>query len=209
MATKKMIRTTMIKPSCIGIGGVSRSGKDTLFRCFQAIFDSYNLKCQRFALADELKVDLNEFLKKNVGISAFTLDPTEKEIIRDIMVAYGKAKRIQTNGTYWTNLLTPKIQNYIKDGGIAIITDIRYDYYPRDEVYWVKNVLKAPLVHVTRTFNGDFIKPANTEEERNDPKIKAKADYLLCWPTDSKLDNLIDFVYVQLDELLKVNDHGD
>jgi len=66
----------------------------------------------------------------------------------------------------------------------TVITDIRYDDYPSDEVDWLKNELDGILVHISQ-WHWDYpdavktyIAPANTEEERNDPKVKAKADYL-------------------------------
>ena len=76
------------------------------------------------------------------------------------------------------------------------ISDVRYNDYPEDEVYWIKEELKGALVHISqyevkevtskkewpKTEEGRvFREPANKEEARNDPKVKESADYRLEW----------------------------
>lgn len=63
--------------SILGISGVARVGKDTLFTCIKEINKEINFT--RMAFADELKRESDEFLMKNVGISAFTEDENEKD----------------------------------------------------------------------------------------------------------------------------------
>ena len=66
----------------IGVTGFATSGKDTLYTiCRNNLPNSFNTK--RYAFADELKAECDSFLLENVGISAFTSDPYEKEIIKD------------------------------------------------------------------------------------------------------------------------------
>ena len=67
------------------------------------------------------------------------------------------------------------------DGGfphVFCITDIRYDEYKKDEVYWVKKELKGKLVHLTK----EGSPAANSFEEENDPRLQEKADYKIVWP---------------------------
>ena len=78
--------------------------------------------------------------------------------------------------------------NNINDS-IVVITDIRYDDYPKDEVFWLKKELGGVLVHISMyeeliRLNGrkkEFVQPINSEEERNDPKLKSQADYIVEW----------------------------
>jgi hypothetical protein len=184
----------------IGIGGVARSGKDTLCKYLQDKFPDY---ITRFALADELKLDLNEFLKSKTNISAFTVDPKEKTLIRDLLVAYGKIKREQSQGRYWTSLLQPKIDECIRNGGVAVVTDIRYDFYPEDELFWLLNVNRGTFIHVTRTDEaGQIISPPNKDEEINNPKLMAKCNYQIVWPTFKQSSDLDYFVNNKLGTLL-------
>ncbi len=67
------------------------------------------------------------------------------------------------------------------DGGfphVFCITDIRYDEYKKDEVYWVKKELKGKLIHLTK----EGSPAANSFEEENDPRLQEKADYKIVWP---------------------------
>jgi len=165
----------------IGISGFARSGKDTLALY---LLNKYEGLFEKFALADELKLDLNNFLKQKTSISAFTIDSIEKTLIRDLLVAYGKIKRHQTQGRYWTQLLQPKIDHSIKNGRIPLITDIRYDEFPEDEVFWVQNLNKGQLIHITRIEpNSTPIEAPNRDEALNDPRIKSKANFYLQWTT--------------------------
>jgi hypothetical protein len=110
----------------ISISGSARSGKDTLFQCLSDILAKHNINVERFGLADELKADLDGFLRQRLGISAFTTDPAEKDLIRPLMVAYGKIKRIQTKGQYWVGLIEPKVKESLKDAifHVLLILDI-------------------------------------------------------------------------------------
>jgi hypothetical protein len=106
------------------------------------------------------------------------------------LVAHGITKRKLTEGRYWIEILHDKI---IKDdfNGVKIITDIRYDDYEGDEVGWLKDELNGVLVHISQfsyrsdANEGALVKEvkaaANSEEERNDPKVKEKSDFQIEW----------------------------
>jgi hypothetical protein len=176
----------------IGIGGVARAGKDTLCKLLQK---HYFPNAQRVALADELKFDIDPFLKEKTGISAWTTDPTKKTLIRDMLVAYGKVKRQQTGGTYWTNLAQSKVNACKNIGMRAIVTDIRYNEFEFDELYWLKNFNKGFLIHLSRIDeDGQLVPPANNDEKLNDSLISKAADIKICWPTVSDMETLVDYL---------------
>lgn len=181
----------------IGVSGCARSGKDTFFNILQ----KYLPEVEQVALAYELKKDLDDFLKSKIGISVFTDDTKEKSIIRGLMVEYGKIKRQQTEGTYWTCLAQKKINEILRVNKIPVITDVRYDIYPKDEFFWLKEQNNGILVHVTRLFGNEEIPPANEEESINNEKLKTKADFSIKWPTvENGVKTTEDF---NLNELVK------
>ena len=73
----------------IAIGGNARSGKDTLGRNLVYILKEYGIKAKTYSFADQLKQETDEFLKKTLGISAFTENDDEKNIIRPFLVFWG------------------------------------------------------------------------------------------------------------------------
>ena len=173
----------------IAISGLAQAGKDTFCRLLINKFEKRGIKAERFALADELKEKINPFLVQNFNINIFDCTIQQKELVRPLLVTFGKIKRIQSEGKYWTNLLQNQIME--SKATVAIITDVRYDEYSEDEIFWSKNKMKAPLVYISR--NG--IKPPNKEEMENDPKLKAAADYIVNWygcPAGYLLDTFLD-----------------
>jgi len=167
----------------IGLTGVARSGKDTFYSILKRYFKEKNIQSQRIALADELKKELGDFVEKKFKIDLNKCDGSDKELIRPLMVAYGKCRRVQTEGKYWTSLVDSKIKELKKDNIIPIITDIRYIEYKDDEYAWLKNH-NGILIHISRKRDdGSLVPPANIEEKSNDNKLKAVADYSVSWET--------------------------
>jgi len=168
----------------IGVTGVAQAGKDSFFLLAKEYLNSLNIKCDRIALADNLKNDLKSFIKEKLGIDIFNHSKEEKELVRDLMVAYGKIKRQQTEGKYWTDLVKKEIDQKIKDKIIVFVTDVRYAYYPEDELSWVRTYKNNFLIHISRLDkSGLIIPPRNQEEAENDPILKKNADAALCWHT--------------------------
>jgi hypothetical protein len=175
----------------IGICGVAGSGKDTFLELL-----SKNLpNVKRFALADNLKAELNPFFKEMYGIDIFTCSREQKELLRPILVAHGKMKRIATNGRHWTEMLTEQIKFYQqgKKDSTIVVTDVRYDIYPNDEISWLKDEMQGTLVHIKRYteqqnftsggYQRTYVEAPNEDERINDPKLQAKANYKIEWPT--------------------------
>lgn len=167
----------------IGITGVARSGKDTFYSILKRYLKEKNLESQRIALADELKKELGDFVDKKFKIDLNKCDGSDKELIRPLMVAYGKCRRVQTQGKYWTSLVDSKVKELKKNNIIPIITDIRYIEYKEDEYAWLKSH-NGILIHLSRKLDdGSLVQPANIEEKSNDNKLKAVADLSICWET--------------------------
>lgn len=176
----------------IGLTGVANAGKDHLFLYLKYLLLEKKIDAKRFSLADELKRKMDDFLKKETGISAFTIDKKEKDSIRGLMVEFGRFKRIQTQGTYWTGLIQQQVSESILKKEQPILTDLRYVAYPKDEYDWVKNQNKGVVIHISRLDkSGALIGPPNEEEARNNPKLLALADYKITWPTLDKFENVV------------------
>jgi hypothetical protein len=190
----------------IGISGNATAGKDTLYNILEKIlYNKFNISTFRIALADPLKLEINDFCRQNYNISSFTKSLKEKEMIRPFMVFHGKMKREITNGKYWTNLAQQKVDTATKDGYLPIITDIRYSYYSEDETFWLKSVNNGVLLNVIRFDSlGNKIAPANSDEAENESKIISASDFSLKWSTSNNIDYLYDLVELQLKDLINL-----
>lgn len=187
----------------INVAGCATCGKDSLFNTLQKILSRHNIELQRYALADELKLEINDFCKQNYGISAFTKNSKEKEVVRHLMIAHGKAKRILTNGTYWTDLISNNISSCLDSGIIPCITDIRYCQYENDELTWLRNRFNGVLIYIEKILsNGQILQPTIPDEIENCPKLKMNSDFILRWPETLDERVWMDCVNSQLKPLL-------
>jgi hypothetical protein len=183
----------------IGLTGVARSGKDTFYSILKRYLKEKNIDSQRIALADNLKYELGDFVKDKFKIDLSKCDGSDKELIRPLMVSYGKCRRIQTEGKYWTSLVESKIKDFKKSNILPIITDVRYIEYKEDEYTWLK-AHNGILIHISRKLDdGSVIPPANIEEKSNDNKLKAVADYSVSWETCQD----VNFLYELMQKHLK------
>jgi hypothetical protein len=166
----------------IGIGGVARSGKDSFANNLLDILKENKFNAIKSSLAEPLKHDCKEFISSKLGLDVWTDKTEEKAIFREMLVWYGKVKRQQSEGQYWTNLLTKRVEMAAPE--ICIVPDVRYLQYPEDEVFWLKKKMNGILIHIERKdINGDIVPPANMDESINDKLIKDNADYSVVWPT--------------------------
>ena len=175
----------------IAVSGVARAGKDTISDGLVEVLKDMNpsLKIMRVSFAENLKMEMTEFLVDNFAINPFNADGEEKELIRPLLVAYGKAKRNQTKGRYWVDGVDKKIKEHNPD--VVIISDLRFAEEKQDELFWLREK-GGKLIHVSRyvtntKLSGDkeFIPPANQEEAKNDPILKENADFIIQWETSS------------------------
>ena len=87
--------------------------------------------------------------------------------------------RDRSGGRHWIDRASEQIDHSSPNfPHLFCITDVRYDEYEKDEVYWIKNELKGKLVHLTK----EGSPAANSFEEENDPRLQEKADYKIVWP---------------------------
>ena len=184
----------------VGISGVARSGKNLLCELLMQNLYLEGYTSKPFALAADLKNDCDEFLYKKCDLNVWTDLTEDKTQFREFLVWYGSLKRKQTDGRYWIDKLDRRISTY--EGDVAIVTDVRYDHYDKDEVYWIKEEKQGLLIHLKRFKRDDtnfvhYTKPANDHESLNDRSLYEKADINITWETvkdPRKNDVIIDIV---------------
>lgn len=190
----------------VGIAGVARSGKDSLALEIENLIRSHKGKMvYRTSLAQPLKEDCKNFIQDYLGLNVFTDNNEEKATFREFLVWYGKVKRQQTEGKYWTNLLDQRVEQFKPD--VCIVPDIRYQQYEQDEVSWLKAKPNNVLIHLQRiAINGEIVPPANMDETINDSIIQNSADYKIAWPTftdDNKQENMREFAEKAFNAVIK------
>ena len=170
------------KPIVIGVSGMARAGKDTFVKIARKILKENGYTSIKLAFADELKEEIDPFLKEYYGISAWTDITEEKNFIRPLLVAHGCQKRLQTNGTYWIDKINGEV-DIIHCEDVVFISDCRFP----NEVDWVHDKRGGWFVHlkkysVLNTIDGVrkvYDLAPNDEEATNDPICEKKADYCL------------------------------
>jgi hypothetical protein len=176
----------------IGIGGYARSGKDTFGEALVKILHNYGIKSKTFALATQLKFDIDFLTKGDFGISAFTKNDAEKYIIRPLLVGYGEAWR-KANPDHWLEILHSNLESNM----LTIITDVRYE----NEADWIiKN--NGNVIYLNRKLpNETYVQPANNEEAVNSPLVKNKSCFEFCWETTSdenEIEQIVESIIITL-----------
>ena len=139
--------------------------------------------------------------------------------IRNFLVAHGTTKRHATEGRHWVEQLNPSVASDKNNYDYLFISDVRYDDYPKDEVYWLKEEAGGKLIHISQFELKPmpyetvkvFREPANNEEARNDPRLKEAADYNVIWEFNTDLinkDKYISSIVVQFVEWLDTQQDG-
>jgi hypothetical protein len=176
------------KQIILGLAGVARSGKDTFCQLASDILiDDYGLVSQRYALADELKNDINPFLMEKCGIDIWNCTPEQKEMVRPLLLYYGTdIKRVQSNGRCWVEKLGDTMRKD-KMSDVMIVTDVRYGVNEYDELYWLREEMGGKLIYISQYTVNDFnervyLSPPNLYEIENDPIMRKNADYHFEWP---------------------------
>lgn len=177
----------------LGISGYAGCGKDLFFRLFKEEMKKINNKTvSRVAIADTLKYEVRSSMLELKGIDPTECSPEQKEEIRDFLIFYGLQRRSETLGRYWVEKISKIIKHHINSDFICV-TDIRFNFYPHDEVYWLKNEMGGKLLvikqFVYQPFKigtakpiKDYQLPPNAIEEKNMEQIEKDADYFIEWP---------------------------
>ena len=153
----------------VGLCGLARSGKDTFFKFLKKSCES---NFNRYAFADELKKECYDFVMTNSGISVYSENEHEKELIRPLLVAYGTHLRRAINPTCWIDRLEPQVNYDLRKGINVVITDVRYE----NELEWIHK-LGGTSIYIETLGN----EPRNSEERKHDPKLKLKAKHHFKW----------------------------
>lgn len=167
----------------IGVAGLAQSGKDSFFELITSEFVNEKdiegtPSFLKHSFADEVKQDLDSFVKEKFGFSAFTEVKEEKDIIRPLLVTWGTHVMRKIDEDHWIKKMMPKLES----GLINVITDVRYP----NECSWIKKHLKGKVIHLTR----EGVTPPNEEEAKNDPILKEMSDKRLYWETFLEKDDL-------------------
>lgn len=189
------------KPIVIGVGGFARSGKDLFVKIAKNILKKNGYSSVKLAFADALKEEIDPFLIEHYGISAWTDDTEEKNIIRPYLVAHGCGKRKMSNGKYWVNKIDEALETIHFNEDVVFISDCRFP----NEIDWLHEKWEGWFVHLkkysTRSgpqydpFTGkvaeyrewkQYDEAPNEEEAIQDPLCVAKSDYHL------ELENVIE-----------------
>ena len=147
----------------IGIGGNARSGKDTLADNLVEILKDLGIKSQKVSFAHALKSSVDDFLLRELGISAFTENSDEKQIIRPFLVCWGTNVMRSRNPKVWIE----KLHSFLKEDEINIISDMRFE----NEHEWIKEVGGRTIL-----IKRPGLKPANIYEEQENQKLSGLVD---------------------------------
>ena len=183
----------------IGISAYAKSGKDTVCSLMNKRLTELDYRPQKFPFASSLKKRIDPFLLKEIGISAFTTNKAEKDIIRPFLVLYGETAR-DLNEDYWVEIVKEQIfafdEIYTKDGitMFPVITDVRYE----NEAKMIQE-LGGKILHIER----EGVAPPNASEEQNLPLVKSMADISLEWPNFKDDDEIETKGYALVVEILK------
>ena len=164
----------MKNPKIIGLCGNARAGKDTFFNVSRNLLNERKVFPERFAFADALKQESDKFLISNLGISAFTEDTKEKELIRPFLVTYGTHLRRKLDPDCWIKKIEPNVLSAMVQGVTPVITDVRFG----NEADWVRS-LGGVMIHIEREGFG----PANHDEAENEPILIKKSNQIVRWET--------------------------
>lgn len=162
----------------IGLAGFARTGKNSFSEFLTENINentqpSLNLKSHSFAWA--IRQELDRFLIDNLGISAFTEDPKEKEIVRPLLVCWGtRIMRECIDKEHWIKAIEKTIEINRKNNICSIITDVRFE----NEISWIKKS-KGISIFIER----EGVGPKNPDERDHTSPLKAKCDLVFSWPT--------------------------
>jgi len=163
----------------IGLSGYAGVGKD-LF-C-QKLSEKIDIK--RHALADALKSDLRKKILRDHGIDITNCTRKEKDVVRPFLVNYGKARRAESLGRHYIERLNGEILPLKQN---VCITDIRYNFFEKDEVHWLKHELNGCLVYISQYVVDHnegariYKKAPNEEEKEHTEYVEKAADYTVDW----------------------------
>jgi hypothetical protein len=162
----------------IGLVGFARSGKNSFSDFFIENINKNSEPRRCFkptSFAYPIRQELDSLLTEKLGISAFTEDPKEKEIIRPLLVCWGtQIMREQVDKNYWIKAIEKTIEINRKNNICSIITDVRFE----NEILWLKKKGGTSLF-----IEREGVGPKNADELECTSPLKTKCDLVFSWPT--------------------------
>lgn len=165
----------------IGCGGLARAGKDTFVTIAKNILIKNGYTAKQYSFAEQLKKEVEPFLRDICKCDVWTTDSEVKKDMRDFLVWYGTTWWRKRDPKRWIRNVDLAIKADDKNVDVALISDVRYP----NEGEWVHS-WQGYLVHVA-AYEPSLLpvkafKMAPNEQERiNDPIVKAASDYKLEW----------------------------
>jgi hypothetical protein len=163
--------------SLIGLAGFARTGKNSFSEfLIESLGENTepNLKPKSVSFARAIRQDLDQFLIDKLGISAYTEDPEEKEIVRPLLVCWGtQIMRDRIDKDHWIKAIEKTTEINRKNNICSIITDVRFE----NEISWVKK-MKGISIFIER----EGVGPKNADERDYTAPLKAKCDLVFSWP---------------------------
>lgn len=177
----------------IGVVGYARAGKDTYCGIARSILVDNGYKVKQYSFAEQLKKEVEPFLRDTCKCNVWTTDSEVKKDIRDFLVWYGTTWWRKRDPKRWIRNVDLALKSDDKNIDIALVSDVRYP----NEADWVHS-WGGYLVHVAawRMAPADegielgghddspvktYFKAPNEQEKLNDPICKAQANYKLEW----------------------------
>ena len=155
----------------VGICGFARTGKNS----FADFIAESNSPVKTLSFAYALRKELEGFVEEKIGISTFTEDPEEKEIIRPLLVCWGtEVIRKQIDPDYWIKKIEKSVEINRKRKITSIITDVRF----QNEVEWI-NKAGGVTIFIER----EGVGPRNSDEQSYTLPLRDKCDFVFGWPT--------------------------
>lgn len=151
----------------IGLTGYARTGKDTVARLLQELEPRFTV----VSMGNLIKASADPVLQEYLGISAYTENPKEKEIIRSFLVWHGyhkydeflgRFKAVCQGKEYLINTRVFDLREakwWVDQGGVLIEVQ-RPGFGPVEptEERNLKRLKEAGLVHATLLNDGDLDK---------------------------------------------------
>ena len=158
----------------IALGSTRMVGKDT----FYALLCNCSPKFYRIAFADHLKYMINPLCRELFAHKIVNeLSPSEKEIIRPVMISVGEAAR-KIDQDFWIKKAYQLISLNTDAYSIPVITDMRY----LNEYNYFKNIYGDSFLFID--INRVGAPEPTAEEQIYAPPLKKVADVSLTWDTD-------------------------
>lgn len=156
----------------IALTSTRRCGKDTIYQHFHSL----NRNIVRFAFADALKEDLRPLISKQFGFDIMDCTTDQKELVRDILIAYGMTWRA-VDPLHWVKVVVNQISSAktVAPSIIPCVTDVRFE----NEAQYLRDTFGArfSLINLMR----DGSPPPTEEEKKHFKQVAEMADSHLKW----------------------------